>query len=470
MVSHINKGEGIPQPTLVECYQIPDEREEISTPEAAYHHPHLRHLVKEIPAMDMNAEILILLRRDILRVHKVRKQCNGPDDAPYAQKLDLGWVIVGDVCLDTMCMSPEIHSFKTYMLGNGRASHFKQCPHHYEVKEKPLDIIQVSDVTPNLCDDNLGTTVFCTTSNDNKIVLSVEDREFIKIMDIPPVQRSLGLRWDLLKDTFGFRVSSADKPFTKCSVLSVVNSLYDPVGFVAPITIQGKSLLRQFSETIKDWDAPLQIDQLSKWESWKQSLHALDGIHVPSCYTSALLATSQRKELRIFSDASTEAIAAVAYLKVRVSSNQAHIGFLFGKAKLAPKPDHTIPRLELCGTVLAVEIADFILRELDIQIDDVRFYTDSKVVLGYIYNQTKHYYVYVSNRVERIRKSSKPEQWHYVPSEINPAAHATRPVSASVFANPSWLTGPEFLLDHPEETTADVFSLLEPDKDPEIHS
>lgn len=214
---------------------------------------------------------------------------------------------------------------------------------------------------------------------------------------------------------------------------------------------------------------PLPIDQLSKWESWKQSLHALDGIRIPRCYTSATLATSQRRELHIFSDACTKAIAAVTHLKVRDSSNQAHIGFLFGKAKLAPKPEHTIPRLELCGTVLAVEIADFILRELDIQIDDIRFYTDSKVVLGYIYNQTKRFYVDVSNRVERIRKSSKPEQWHYVPFEFNPADHATRPVSASVFANSSWLTGPEFLLDHPEETAAGVFSLLEPDKDSEIH-
>ncbi|KAM4807850.1 uncharacterized protein WCC33_000269 [Rhinophrynus dorsalis] len=111
------------------------------------------------------------------------------------------------------------------------------------------------------------------------------------------------------------------------------------------------------------------------------------------------------------------------------SSNQTHIGFLFGKAKLAPKPEHTIRRLELCGAVLAVEIADFMLHELDILINDTKFYTDSKVVLGYIYNQTKRFYVYVSNRVERIRKSSKPEQWHYVPSEINPADHATRPVS-----------------------------------------
>lgn len=133
--------------------------------------------------MDMNAEILILLGRDILRVHKVCKQCNGPHDAPYSQILDLGWVIMGDVCLDRMRTSSKIHSFKTYMLVNGRASHFKQCPRHYEVKKEPLDIIQVLDVTPTLCDDNLGTTVFCTTNDDNKIALSVEDREFIKIMD-----------------------------------------------------------------------------------------------------------------------------------------------------------------------------------------------------------------------------------------------------------------------------------------------
>lgn len=71
---------------------------------------------------------------------------------------------------------------------------------------------------------------------------------------------------------------------------------------------------------------------------------------------------------------------------------------------------HTIPRLELYGTVLAVEIVDFILHELDIQIDDIKFYTDSKAVLGYIYNQTKCFYVHVSNRVERIKKSSRPEQ------------------------------------------------------------
>ncbi|KAM3914013.1 uncharacterized protein RB166_019186 [Leptodactylus fuscus] len=115
------------------------------------------------------------------------------------------------------------------------------------------------------------------------------------------------------------------------------------------------------------------------------------------------------------------------------------------------------------------QIADFIQYELDIHVDDVQFYTDSKVVLGYINNQTKRFYVYVSNRVERIRKSSKPEQWHYVPSHLNPADCATRPSSVSAFAKSSWLTGPEFLLNEGKETSGqDVFNLQDPDNDPEI--
>jgi len=27
------------------------------------------------------------------------KEVDGPHDAPYAQKLDVGWVIVGNICL-----------------------------------------------------------------------------------------------------------------------------------------------------------------------------------------------------------------------------------------------------------------------------------------------------------------------------------------------------------------------------------
>lgn len=66
-----------------------------------------------------------------------------------------------------------------------------------------------------------------------------------------------------------------------------------------------------------------------------------------------------------------------------------------GKAKLAPRPDQTIPRLELSAAVFAVDLADLISNEVDIELDNTTFYTDSKVVLGYIYNETRRFYVYV---------------------------------------------------------------------------
>ncbi len=85
--------------TLIECNNIPDDRSEMPTPQVALHHPHLKNIAGQIPEIDPGAPIMMLLGRDIIKVHKVMKHINGPREAPYALKLDLGWVIVGNVCL-----------------------------------------------------------------------------------------------------------------------------------------------------------------------------------------------------------------------------------------------------------------------------------------------------------------------------------------------------------------------------------
>lgn len=86
----------LPLPPLNEC-DMPDDRAEIPSPEIALHHPHLKPVADKIQPIDDNALILLLIGRDMVRVHKVCEQINGPRDAPYTQWLDLGWVIVGDV-------------------------------------------------------------------------------------------------------------------------------------------------------------------------------------------------------------------------------------------------------------------------------------------------------------------------------------------------------------------------------------
>ena len=57
------------------------------------------------------------------------------------------------------------------------------------------------------------------------------------------VERTLGLRWIVSEDAYTFKVSLTEKPSTRRGVLSTASSLYDPLGFVAPVTVLPKLLL-----------------------------------------------------------------------------------------------------------------------------------------------------------------------------------------------------------------------------------
>lgn len=118
--------------------------------------------------------------------------------------------------------------------------------------------------------------------------------------DSVPMQRSLGLLWDLSKDRFTFEVSDESKPFTRRGVLSTINSLYDPLGFVAPVTIQGKSILRELTAENGDWDAPLPPEMEESWTQWKDSLKDLPNMTIPRAYTDISPSTAVKKELCFF--------------------------------------------------------------------------------------------------------------------------------------------------------------------------
>ena len=121
------------------------------------------------------------------------------------------------------------------------------------------------------------------------------------------------------------------------------------------------------------------------------------------------------------------------------------VSLVFGQAKVAPIRPTSIPRLELCAAVLSTKAVKKIRTELDLKIDDVKFYTDSKVVLGYISNDARRFHVYVANRVQVIRDTSEPHQWNYVDTSTNPADLATRGTTAKGLIESDWLEGPSFL-------------------------
>jgi hypothetical protein len=60
-----------------------------------------------------------------------------------------------------------------------------------------------------------------------------------------PVHSCLGLRWNLDTDSSEVNLQLDNKPFTRRGILSIINSIYDPLGFIAPAVITGKILLRE---------------------------------------------------------------------------------------------------------------------------------------------------------------------------------------------------------------------------------
>ena len=222
--------------------------------------------------------------------------------------------------------------------------------------------------------------------------------------------------------------------------------MYDPLGFLAPFVLVGKKILQEICRKGISWDDPLPEELLPRWERWKADLKNLAKLSIPRCYKPLEFGPIKKCELHHFSDASTEGYGQCSYLRLISERNQVHCSLVTSKARVAPTKVTTIPRLELNAALVSVKMSNLLQEELQYENLDEYFWTDSKVVLGYLNNESRRFQVFVANRVQRIKHSTRTDQWNYVESEKNPADHASRGLTASEMVTSSWFSGPEFLL------------------------
>ena len=117
-----------------------------------------------------------------------------------------------------------------------------------------------------------------------------------------------------------------------------------------------------------------------------------------------------------------------------------------GKSRVVPLKPITIPRLELSAALLSVKVGLLLNQELDYQNLVNVYWTDSKVVLGYLSNEAPRFHVFVAIRVQQIKDHTDISQWRHAVTQQNPADIASRGVSAKEFMNnPLWFKGSEFL-------------------------
>ena len=288
-------------------------------------------------------------------------------------------------------------------------------------------------------------------ANDPEVMSVVPEQDRAQeIKEIAPqmYSKALGLHWDVTRDDFMYKTKHEVPygPVTKRIMLSLASSMYDPLGLIMPIIISGRFLFQEATKLKLNWDEPVPSALETQWKTWWVSLEKLERLKFPRCLLPDLFADSA-VELHHFADASNKAYGAVTYVRATNKVGSIRVTLLMAKGRVTPLKPITIPRLELCAAVTAVGMDQMLRRELQVCLLPSTFWTDSQIILAYIRSEAHRFKVFVANRVSCIREHSQPEQWRYVPTNLNPADVASRGCSAASMPT-TWINGPPFLSQH----------------------
>ena len=125
---------------------------------------------------------------------------------------------------------------------------------------------------------------------------------------------------------------------------------------------------------------------------------------------------TETPELYCFADSSNQAYGVVVCLYSKLNSD-VKVSFVLGKSRLAPTKEKslTIPKLELQAALIAVRIKEKTVKEANVQVSKLYFWSDSKTVLKFIRNENTHFPTHVIHGISEIRCCSDISDWHFVP-------------------------------------------------------
>ena len=361
-------------------------------------------------------------------------------------------------------------------LGYARAADFMKSDFYVDdgltsvaTKEEAIQLILTSH---ELCKKG-GFNLHKYICNNKEVLSAVpqelrsESTQSLEVKEQDVVERTLGVEWDIASDTLRFKIQDNRKPVTRRGILSTIGSIYDPLGLLAPFLLKGKRILQDLIRDGKAWDDPVPEDIARRWSKWKEQLTEFSDFSVPRCYKKEGL-EEVRTELHHFSDASYDGYGQCSYIRQVDKQGNVSTSLLMAKARVPPSKPITVPRMELTAAVVSVKIGHLLHKELRLENAEQYFWTDSKVVLGYINNEARKFNIFVANRIQQIHNYSKALEWNYVPSGDNPADLASRGMNAAEIKTSSmWWDGPVFLSSNTELPVAQIDITL-PADDPEV--
>ena len=304
---------------------------------------------------------------------------------------------------------------------------------------------------------------WCTNSPEVLDSIPLPDREVatVEVARNEHGVKTLGVAWNCQQDTLVFVVPkvlrapgaleepSYDKKITRRKLLSSIATLYDPLGWLAPLTIKMKIVFQQSWDETSSWDDFLSPGTVQMFYDWVRELGSLEYLHIPRRVLDIGPALGKLYTLCVFTDASEQAMAACVYVVCR-DARRPSSKLLCAKTRLAPKKTQTIPRLELSAMVLGARLLSAVQQAVSnngYTCQGVELYTDSTVALAWATSDAGRWTTFVSNRVAQVQELISPTNCHHVPGHENPADLATRYSSKGLSEMDEWWTGPAWLTD-----------------------
>ncbi|XP_058811177.1 uncharacterized protein LOC131676067 [Topomyia yanbarensis] len=281
--------------------------------------------------------------------------------------------------------------------------------------------------------------------------LSIQAADGISL-DTDPMVKALGLIWMPHMDVFRFKFQTTplvpDDQLTKRKVLLIIATLFDPLGLIGAVITRAK-IFMQLLWRLEDekgaqlsWDSPLPTNVSDEWIRFHQQIPLLNNLYIERL---VMLEKPKSTQIHIFSDASEKAYGACAYVRTEDSLGRIKVALLSSKSRVSPLKTQSIPRLELCGALLAAELYSKVRKSIRCPAD-VFFWTDSSTVLRWLLASPSTWTTFVANRVSKIQSLTENCQWNHVPGEHNPADLISRGISPEdILDNHLWWKGSSWL-------------------------
>ena len=126
-------------------------------------------------------------------------------------------------------------------------------------------------------------------------------------------------------------------------MLSVVSSIYGPLGLVSPFILEGKKIVQKLCFSKFNWEEPVNEGVRQHWQDWMCKLKSLKNIKLNRCYKPAGFGKVFSYSLHYFSDASKRGCVQATYIKLVNKIGKIHCSLVMGKSRVAPMKYTSIP-------------------------------------------------------------------------------------------------------------------------------